>query len=64
MWYMSGVVTDEDMNELLEMRQELDDRQDKLHGREAEFIQRIKDTGGNLTSTQANYLRYIHDRSF
>ena len=64
MWYMSGYVTDEDMVELLAMRQELEDREDMLRDKELEFVQQMKDVAGNLTSSQAGYLRAIHDRRF
>lgn len=64
MWYMFGYVTDEDMVELLAIRQELEDRQDMLRDKELEFVQHMRDVDGNLTSSQAGYLRAIHDRGF
>lgn len=64
MWYMAGYVTDEDMKELETIRQELEDREDMLNDKELAFVQRMKDVPSNLTSSQAGYLRSIHDRSF
>ncbi len=64
MWYMADFVTAEEMDELLEFRQELLDRESGLRKSEIGFLEDLEEWDGCYTCAQANWLRSIYDRCF